>query len=91
MELWLEVRSLVSELTDLLRLRLPCGTEAPLNTQTVACPVGNVLVQPIDWLLEQMSHCAIICYDMGLRATFKVTPPMLYCFAPAKSFKSYAK
>jgi hypothetical protein len=42
MELWHEVRSLVADLTDYLRLELPCGTQVSSSPQTVASPAGYV-------------------------------------------------
>jgi hypothetical protein len=35
------------------------------------------LVQPALRLLEQISHCVVVCYDKELRVPFKVTPSML--------------
>jgi hypothetical protein len=32
-------------------------------------------------LPEQVLQCVVVCYDKELRATCKVTPPMLYRFA----------
>jgi hypothetical protein len=33
-----------------------------------------------------MSQCVVVCYDMELRAIFKVTLPMLYHLAYGQSF-----
>jgi acyl-CoA thioesterase FadM len=32
-----------------------------------------------------MSKCVVVCYDKELRAPFKVTPPVLDCFAYGRS------
>jgi hypothetical protein len=43
MELRHEVRILVADLTDHLRLKLPCGTQVSSSPQTVASAAGYVL------------------------------------------------
>jgi hypothetical protein len=80
MELRLNIRSLISGVTDLLRSWLPCGMQLTSCPQTAASPGGLTrlpLVQHVARLLEQMSECVVVCYDKELRATFRVTPPLL--------------
>jgi hypothetical protein len=43
MELWPEVRSLVADLTDKLRLELPCDMQVSLSPHTVASLASIVL------------------------------------------------
>jgi hypothetical protein len=38
-----------------------------------------------------MSQCVVVCYDMELRALFKVTPPMLNRFAYGPSLQIVRK
>jgi hypothetical protein len=44
------------------------------------------LVHHVVWLPKQMSQCVVVYYDKELRASFKVTPPMLDGFAYGQSF-----
>jgi hypothetical protein len=81
MELWHEVRSLVSDLADQLRSCLPCNTQALLKRLQVPHVTCLPTDQHVVRLPTQMSQCVVVFYDKELRVPFKVTPPMFDRFA----------
>jgi hypothetical protein len=82
MELWHERRSLVSNLTDMLRSKTPSRTRlsllCPDETDASRACIGLALVQPRWWLPKQMSQGAVVIHDKeSNKAPFElVIPPM---------------
>jgi molybdopterin-guanine dinucleotide biosynthesis protein A len=70
---------MVSDLTDNLRSWLFAVRKCHRAHKWLQVPHvhSSPLIQHVVRMAEQVSQCVVVCHDKELRATFKVTPPIL--------------